>query len=183
MKVSGQWFVGPAEYGVTGNQVAFFWPSRTPARSEDAEQRAPEFRASRVGQGSNFSEVAIKIFFRSRQALGPAPVGLSRLEKAEVEGRVLSKTTVRKGLERWLVRDPVFDVAAWYVSTELQLPNGKPAILFCDKYPPVSIAACTTGFLWHPDIVVEMRFATKHAADWPEIFLETVRVLQLLRKV
>lgn len=183
-KVNGQWFVGPAEYGVIGHGMAFLWPSKTPAGAADAEQRAPEFRPSRPGQLSNYPEVAVKIFFRSPQRVILLPAGDDQVSKAAREGRVLSKTMLRQGLERWLVRDPIFrQPAAWYVATELQMPNGKPAILFCGQYPPLSVEACTTGFFWQSDIAVDMRFATKHATDWPEIYQETIRVLQLLRRV
>jgi hypothetical protein len=184
-KVNGQWFVGPAEYGVISNQAAFFWPSKTPARGAAAEKSAPEFIPSGPGRLSNFYEVGIEVFWRSRSLLPPkqGPLGLELLRQAEADGRLISKTTPRVGLEVWRIREPGFTrKEVWYVATGLKGTDGLPPVLVCTE----SLAPhdrCTTGFTWLPGVAVDMRFHARHGPDWPEIYQETIRVLQLLRKV
>jgi hypothetical protein len=163
--------------------VAFLWPSKTPAGAADRKQRAPEFRASEPGQNSNFYDVGIEVFLRSRRNLGPIPEDYDPVKKAEAEGRVLSKKTLRKGLEVWEIADPIYrQRVSWYFATDVMKPDGKPATLFCEP-PSPKHQRCTTGFFWEPDIAVDMRVPARHAEDWPEIIQEAFRVLQLLRKI
>lgn len=184
-KVNGQWFIGPKDYGGYGGSFAFFWPSKTPRHSKYALQNAPEFIPSAAGRASNFYEVAIEIFLRSYERVpnGPSQSWSQISQQAEAERRVISKTTPRAGLEVWRIIDEVFKKPViWYVATDFRWANGDPPVLFChDKDPKFD--RCTTGFFWKPGIALDMRFRARHGIDWPDIYQETMRVLQLLKRV
>ena len=59
--------------------------------------------------------------------------------------------------------------------------NGEPPVLGCDDREP-AFSRCTMAFVWTPGIAADLRFRVMHARDWPEIYQEVGRVLQLLKK-
>jgi hypothetical protein len=169
-KVGGQIFIGPKEY-TSVNQIAFYWPSKTPAFKGGGY---PEY-------GQPFADKAVEMFFTFREG-SPSP--LSRYDlllKADAEGKVLSKTKLRKGLEAWRTKDRQTSAVIWYVATDLKDEKGDPPVLACNERDP-KYDRCTMAFWWQPNIVVDMRFRAKHGADWPEIYQETVNVLSMIRK-
>lgn len=105
------------------------------------------------------------------------------LLNAETQGRVISKNSPRKGLETWRVQDEIKGLAPaiWYVATELKDADGNSPVLGCDDVDP-KYDRCTMAFIWQTGIAVDMRMRAKHGPDWPEIYLEITRVLQLLKK-
>jgi hypothetical protein len=181
-KLNGQWFIGPREYGGYGGSLAFFWPSKTPRNKIHAERDAPEFVPSAAGRSSNFYDVAIEIFLRSHDGVMHGPSRYKALQLAETEGRVISKNTPRPGLEVWRVRDKSeLRPFIWYVATNYREEDGEPPVLGCDDRNP-KFDRCNTAFIWKPGIAADMRFRAWHGVDWPEIYQETMRVLQLLKR-
>jgi hypothetical protein len=99
----------------------------------------------------------------------------------------MERSQLRPGLER--VR--FFSAKGQYrheyfLATQQTLPRGNsvPGIA-CDLYPdskPNALPRCTGGFYWQEDVYADFRIHAKHANDWPEIYLEIIRVLQLLGK-
>lgn len=178
LKFNGQWFIGPKDYFSTGiNGAAFFWPSKTPARSN-----VPDFPEKAQVTSGHADEVTIAIFLRSHDGVMHGPTRYEALRKAELEGRLVSKTSPRPGLEVWRVRDEVEGTAIWHVATNLKDANDEPPVLFCRGGRNPQSDKCTGAFIWMPGISVDFRFHNKHGPDWPEIHQEIVRVLQLLKK-
>ncbi len=183
LKLNGQWFVAPRAYGGYGGSFAFFWPSKTPARMAGADKMAPEFIPSSAGVLSNFYDVGIEIFLRSNPLPPSKRSWYQELLAAEAQGRLISKTSLRPGLEVWRVRKETGKPGGLlYVATELKGVDGDPPVLGCDDGDH-KFDRCTTGFRWQPGISADLRFHSRHGRDWPEIYQEAIRVLQLLRKV
>jgi hypothetical protein len=181
-KLNGEWFIGPREYGGYGGSFAFFWPSKVPAKRANAERQAPEFVPSAAGQVSNFSEVAIEIFLQHHDGVMHGPSRYEHLRQAEAEGRLVSKDSPRPGLEVWRTRETDgLGPGLWYVATQYITTDPNGAVLACRDGDP-RFDRCVTGFIWQPGMAADMRFRAKHATDWPEIYREAARVLQLIRK-
>lgn len=172
LKLNGQWFIGPKEYFSNGMNGAWFnWWDHKPLSSEDAQAVA--------GKGYDF---LIEIFLSHHDGVMHGPNRYPSLQQAEAAGRLISKSTPRPGLEVWRVREiDGRGSAIWYVATDHvdKDPNG--AVLNCDDGDP-KFDSCRTAFIWQPGIGADMRFRAKHGPDWPEIYQETTRILQLLKK-
>jgi hypothetical protein len=171
IKLNGQWYLGPKEHFSTGrNGGGFYWPSRHPMFKGG---NYPE-------EGQDHSAKAIETFLRHHDGVMHGPTQFAFLKQAEAEGRLISKITLRPGLEVWRIREdgPSY---VWYIATEHvdKDPNG--AVLACRDNDP-KYDRCTTGFIWKPGIAADMRFRATHAPDWPDIYQETIRILNLLRK-
>ena len=186
LKLNGEWFIGPRKYFTTGkNGGGFYWPSRHPTYAGGEYPEAQQ----------DFPSKAIEIFLTGRQRW-PDPKIVAPWENGSWEKRFaalqkgglrMERGQLRPGLER--VR--FFDAQGQYrreyfLATQENLPRGNslPAIA-CDLYPdsaPKALPWCTGGFFWQEDVYADFRLHAKHANDWPEIYLEITRVLQLLRK-
>ena len=181
-KLNGQWFTGPNEYGSPSlGAIAFYWPSKAAHGDPDAVKQAPEVVFNPNGSVSNFSDIAIELFLRHHDGVTYGPNRIDLLEQARVEGRLVSKTTIRPGLEAWRIKEEGgLDPGIWYVATNFvaQAPNA--AVLWCRDSNP-KFDRCTTAARWAPGIAWDTRFRAKHAQDWPEIFQEINRVLSLLK--
>ena len=184
-KLNGEWFIGPREYGGYGGSFAFFWPSRVPAKRANAERQAPEFIPSAAGQVSNFSEVAIEIFLRSTN-IPPEPHGYKLFELAEAKGWIADRRVVRSGLDAVTMKHVTGPTGQYIDHVTYYIATGLKGI---DRLPPVATCANDhadgsggAGFIWQPGIWAGTRMNQKRCADWPEIFEETIRVLQQLRK-
>lgn len=181
-KTGGQFFLAPRDYGGASGSLAFLWPSKTPARKEGASKEATEFIPSSPGQNSNFYDVGIEIFLRANNFPEAGQSAFHNLMMAEKEGRLVSKATLRPGLEAWRIRRKTGELGSiFYVATNLKGLDGAPPVLSCDPgdHP---YDRCTMGFFWQPDLFAGLRFNSKHGPDWPEIYAEVIRVLQLLKK-
>jgi hypothetical protein len=169
LKLNGQWFVGPKEYfDNSSNGAMFKWPSRTPGyRGGDHPER-----------GQPIYDVAIEVFLRNHNGIRYGSDRYSFLQQAETEGRLISRTKPRPNLEVWRIKEPdTLDTIVWYVALDHVAQDPDRAVLACRN-----ASRCTTAFLWQHGIAGDMRLSAKHAPDWPEIYQETVRVLQLLKK-
>ena len=178
IKLNGQWFIGPADYFSTGmNGAAFFWPSKMSARPT-----ASDFLEKVFATSGRADEVTIEVFLRSRNSQPQGPSRYQALLNAEVEGRVLSKHLLRPGLELWQTRETDgLGQGLWYVATQYAATDPNGSVLSCRRRDP-QYDRCVTAFEWKPGVTADMRFRAKHAPDWPEIYQEAIRVLQLLRK-
>lgn len=178
IKLNGQWFIGPKEYFSSGtNGGAFYWPSKTPVSPK--VQDFPEKAAATSGHAN---DVTIEIFLRSHNGFVRSPSFYKALQIAETHGQVITKTVLRPGLVLWRVKEDDGYVATWFTADELRDSNGEPPILFCRREDEPKSGVCTTGFIWVPGIAADLRFRAKHAQDWPEVYQEVIRVLNLLKK-
>jgi hypothetical protein len=182
IKLNGEWFVGPREYFSQGIGGASFewWDHRLISRSI---KRPQEMQAlAEAGRGDEFS---IKIFLRSNN-FPPEPTGYKLIELAQSQGWIAQRKTLRPGLDAIDMKHVVgpsgqyIDQVTYYVATKLKGADGLPPVAACDTTHPEGMGG--TGFMWRPGIWAGTRMNQKHCTDWPEIYIETVRVLQLLRK-
>jgi len=174
-KWNGQWFLIPREYDYERG-FGFYWPSK---------------RSQALGPTqSSGDDWHIYLYPRSHN-IPPEPRGYRRILLAEKEGRVLKRETLRKGLDRIiyfdLYRPGVLDTvqAIEYVATDRLDPEGQPPVLRCkmDMANPER-AGGGAGFIWRDDILVEVLIRGGNVCeDWPELFDEVVRVLNLAKKV
>lgn len=175
MKLNGEYFIAPRAYKKGFAGLAFYWPSKTPLTGRADGQPWPE-------QREKFYDVAIEIFLRHHDGRRYGPERYEFLRQAEREGRVLSKETPRPGLEVWRIREvnePL--VGVWYVATSYVDADPNGAVLWCRDENPAH-DRCTTAFFWRTGIAADMRLSGRHGPDWPEIYQETRRILNLLKK-
>lgn len=183
LKVNGQWFIGPKDYGGYGGSLAFFWPSKPPARRANAHKDAPEFAPSSVGVISNFYKVGVEIFLRSNN-IPREPIGYNLIEKAQRNGWIDSRDELRPGLQVVRMKHVIgpggryIDHVTYYIATGLKGADGLPPVATCSTN--LSDGGAGTGFMWKPGIWAGARMDPKHCADWPEVYLEISRVLELL---
>lgn len=179
LKLNGEWFVGPAEYFSSGiNGASFMWWEHRPL---SRQMSLPSDLLAMAAEGKA-DEFSIVIFLRHHDGRPRGPDRYERLRQAEREGRVLSKETPRPGLEVWRVNEPKRSLpGAWYVATGFIAADPNGAVLWCEDENP-AYDTCTTGFTWRPGIAADMRFRGRHGSDWPEIYHETRRILNLLKK-
>ena len=177
LKLNGQWYAGPKEYFTSSGPIGFEWWEHKPISS--AMTRPPALQALVVdGKGYDFS---IEIFLGTpRQPVSGKSMYQTLLEM-EAKGMVLEKRNLRPGLQVWRTREEDRLPETWYVATSLKEPGGDPPTIACRGDDP-TYYRCNTGFRWRPDVAASMRFRATHGPDWPEIYLETARILNLLKK-
>jgi hypothetical protein len=181
-KLNGQWFIGPRRYFNGSQRAGFYWPSKTPLHGPEGGGSFPE-------TGKNFYDVAIEIFLRSNPSPPRSPRLYQKLLSSQAEGRFISRSSPRTNLDVWhAYHDPQRRLSyTYYVATDLRDINDEPPVLSClgldGSERQAKEAFCTTGWRWRPNISVDLRFSARHASDWPEIYLEVIRVLNLLKKV
>lgn len=178
IKLNGQWYFSPKAYTKGFAGIVFYWPSKTPLTGRSDGKPYPERE-----QGLDYREYAIEIFLGHHSVNNSSQSPYARLQQAEKEGRLISKTTPRPGLEVWRINEPGISIKyVWYVAANFVKIDPSGAVMTCrnDGMPD---SVCTNGFIWRPGIAADMRFHGKHAQDWPEIYQEAVRVLQLIKKV
>lgn len=179
MKIGGQWFIGPSKYFSDFNRAAYFewWQHRPLERGVPRPVDAQAVAVSGRGQ-----EIVISIHL-SREQLGDAGSNMSRAFKAaQTQGRVISQSEPRPGLEVWKVRSTRDSTPeTWFVATAHVSEDPDGALLSCWNVDDQK-TACTTGFKVTPGVVADVRLSPLNAADWPEIRLEVTRVLRLLKR-
>ena len=176
-KINHQWFIGPREYFNGFGAAHFIWWDHKPL----GQKISYPSEIQKLAEDGKSDIFQIKIFFRS-YAIPPEPRGYARFEKFEKEGRVLERKTLRKGLDSLRIKGDDGNLSTYttYVATELKGFDGLPPVVACGP-PPINDAS--TGFFWHYGVYVDIRMHTQHCADWPEIYQEIQRVIQLLKKV
>lgn len=170
LKVNGQWYIAPKEYFSTGkNGGGFYWSSRHPMfKGGDYPER-----------DQNFPDKAIEVFLGTPRQVVPSMY--QQLQVAKRTTSVLETKVLRPGLERWRTQEKDRLVETWYVATNLKEPNGDPPTIAC-RGADLKKYRCTTGFMWRPNVGANLRFRATHGPDWPEIYQEANRVINLLRK-
>lgn len=176
IKLNGRWYIGPKEYfnGYDG-RTGFEWWEHKPI---SASMTRPQALQALVVDGKGY-DVAIEIFLGT--AKEPSPSMYRQLQEARRTASVLETKTLRPGLEMWRTQEKDRLPETWYVATNLREPGGDAPTLACRGSDPTQYR-CTTGFIWRPGVGANLRFRATHGTDWPEIYLETDRVLNLLRK-
>jgi hypothetical protein len=175
MKLNHEYYFAPVQYVLGNSSVNFYWPSKTPATGRPDGQPYPEQRLGITAAG-------IEVFLQSRRSSGPVVTRRQRLMNLESSGHVTDRSQPRQGLEIWNAKDTVTSrKVVWYVATDQREPDGDPPILYCEASFELH-NTCTTGFYWRPDVSVYVRFSAAHGPDWPEIYQEIARVLNLIRK-
>lgn len=181
LKLNGQWFIGPKEYFSTGiNGASFEWWDHKPRSS--SMKRAPEAQALAVAGKSDFG---ITINLRGDH-IPPEPHGYALIELAQKNGWIASRTQLRPGLDAIQMKHVIgpngysIDHVTYYVATQLKGLDGLPPVATCAHSRPDYGGG--TGFMWRPDIWAGTSMNQKHCVDWPEIYIETIRILQLLKK-
>ncbi|WGT63741.1 hypothetical protein [Variovorax paradoxus] len=180
LKLNGHWFIGPRKYFSSVRSAASFewWDHK----ALDPSEKRPSDAQLLALDGKGY-DLSVEIFLRSNRK-PPSSHGMyDLLIDAEKESRVLSKTTLRSGLEVWRVQDQINGVAPglWYVATQVKDDNGLPPVVYCRDSNP-KFDRCTMGFMWQKDIYADIRFRGKHGSDWPEIYKEIFRILQLMKR-
>lgn len=182
IKLNGLWFVGPSKYfSSAGNTASFEWWDHRPL--DPATPRPVDAQAAaNNGDGYDFS---VAIFLSSDDSPGPSS-GQKLLEIARENGWVSSQKTQRPGLDvvqMSHVRGPdgrFMDLATYFVATEQRGLDGTSPVAVC--FQDRLSGNASASFVWRPGIRAALRMNTKHCADWPEIYREAIRVLELLKK-
>lgn len=182
LKLNGRWFVGPRAHFSSANNAAYFeWWSHRPVPAGAA--RPPEMQAlATAGKGNEFS---IDIHLRS-QNVPPDPRGYRLIELAQDKQWIASHKEVRPGLDVIQMKHVVgptgkyMDHVTYYVATTLRGGDGLPPVAVCNHDHPENGGG--GGFMWRPGIWAGIRMNQRHCADWPEVYAEVVRVLQLLKE-
>lgn len=179
-KRGGRWFIGPKEYGGYNGSFEFFWPSKTPTHRPNASKDAPEFIPSGPRRNSNGSDVTIELFIENIPLETEA---YDVIKKAEREGRVLDRVTLRPELEQVKLQEGggrQNGIGTYYIALLQKTPSNQPAVVYCDESNQAY--GCGTHFIWKHDLRIYVRFNQKHGRDWPEIYQEINRVLNLIRE-
>ena len=182
LKINNQWFIGPREYFNGFGAAHFIWWDHKPL----GQKISYPSEIQKLAEDGKSDIFQIKIFFRS-YAIPPEPRGFNLIKFAENNHFIASRKILKQGLEGITMKHVMlsngyyFDHVTYYVATNLVDLNGFPPVATCSHAH--SNDSGGTGFLWKPGIWVGVRMNQKHCADWPEIYQEIQRVLQLLKKV
>lgn len=179
IKLNGQWYVGPKEYfSGYDARAGFEWWEHKPISA--AMKRPPEMQALAVdGKGYDFS---IEIFLTTKPATYVGKSMYQALLDEERQGNLIEKRNLKPGLDAWRIKS-LGSEATWFVATHLKDPSGDPPTISC-RGVGTDNSRCSGGFIWiKPDVGASLRFRATHGPDWPEIYLETARVLALIKKV
>lgn len=192
-KRSGRWFVMPREYGDPNfGEIAFFWPSKTALRDPDIVRKTPELIQNSPTVSGNYSKVAIQIYLTGKErwphsnASEPWSQTLEQwLAIKRAEGKYIEQTTIHLGLDEYrsFVTQGGKLSAIYYAATQQRKLRGDgPPVLSCEPEPLHPNSWCAGGVFWQPDVYADFRFNAVHAKDWPEIYQEIIRVLNLLKE-
>ena len=170
-KRGGKYFIGPKEYGFFDGSAAFYWPSKTPHHA--VVDDFPERAAAKLG---NFQQVAIVFFVEASSTTGET---YGFIEQAEKNGTLIRRSQLRPDLEKVETKSELQTGAIdlYFVATGQTTPEGKTATVFCRP-----THACTSGFGWKPGYRIYVRFSSQHGEDWPKIYPEIIRILNLLKE-
>ena len=171
LKRGGKFFIAPKQYFAQGNMHGFYWPSKTPMYAGGADY--PEHDMVRSGKAG-----AVEIAFQI-EASSSTGETYGFIEQAEKDGTLITRLHVRSDLERIETKSELHTGSAdlYFVATGQTTPVGIPATVFCRP-----THACTSGFVWKPGYRIYVRFNSQHGEDWPKIYPEIIRVLNLVKE-
>jgi len=175
-KWNNHWFLVPRDYDAHFG-MKFRWPSKTTS-GKDPTKHDP-------------NDWVIQLQIRSHDIAQDR--GYERILIAERDGRVSNRVTLRPGLDRLEYREVDDEtgkpskhfVFTEYVATDRRDPEGQPPLLRCkmDLADPQN-AVGGGGFIWRDGILVGILIRGGNICeDWPEIYDEVIRVLELTEKV
>lgn len=176
VKVNNRWYAGPAEYfNGYDSRTSFDWWEH---RAVVPKARRPVDMPSSAANGQ-LQDLAIDIRLTGgSQASG---VYWRDLDALRAKGRVLDKRLLRMDLEHWSTKGESGD-RNWFVAASLKDPKGAPPTLVCDG-PPEKQTICQAELQWGEGLSARLRVRGQHVADWPDIYMQTARILQSLRPV
>ncbi|MBB5206438.1 hypothetical protein HNQ51_003784 [Inhella inkyongensis] len=175
-KWNNRWFKVPREYHSTIG-MTFYWPSKNPSAKGPAKPLGTDW--------------PIELYIRSYD-IPPELRGYRAIEAAERDQRIIRRETVRPGLDRveYFPLHPFTGERSSmpvteYVATERRDPEGQLPIFRCKKnLSNPSQGGGGAGFMWRDGILVEVLIRGGNLCDdWPELFDEVTRVLNLIQKV
>ena len=181
MKVNGRWLIGPKYYfGSGSNSASFEWWDHKPL--DPRSHRPPDAQALAVkGEGRDF---LVRALLRSTN-IPNEPNGYHLIKIAEEKGWVKDRVLIKPGLLAVKMRHVIgpknqyIDHVTYYIATDIKGMDGLPPVATCNHDHLKNQGG--SGFMWKSGIWVGINFNQKHCEDWPEIFQETIRVLEKLR--
>ena len=171
LKRGGKFFIAPKEYFTQGGMHGFYWPSKTPMYGGGADY--PERAMVRSGKAD---AVAIAFQIEASSSTGET---YGFIEQAEKNGTLIRRSQLRPDLEKVEIKSELQTGAIdlYFVATGQTTPAGIPPAIFCRP-----THACTSGFSWKPGYRIYVRFSSQHGEDWPKIYPEIIRILNLLKE-
>lgn len=166
-KRGGKWFVGPRAYFSLYGRGVFYWPSKHPAY---AGGEYPE-------KGEKFSDIAIEFFIQAKEQIAEMQEFANR-EQAKLG--VAKREQLNPDLERIELKPSISGPTAFYIAQNLTTPSGQQPILSCNHRAPSD--GCGSHFAWKKGLIVTIRFNQRHANDWPDIYSEITRVLNMVKE-
>lgn len=176
LKWDDRWFLAPVEYQYNTG-LAFYWPSKRPVAVSRKESDAADWM--------------VFLLPRSHD-IPPEPRGYRRIQEAEQTGRLVERVTLRPGLDRVRYTRATATASSSsdrssvtvYVATEKRTPDGQPPVFACAlNAQDTSQAGGGAGFVWKDRIYVEILIRSGNVCEeWPEIYDEIERVLNLTRE-
>ncbi|MBB5206440.1 hypothetical protein HNQ51_003786 [Inhella inkyongensis] len=174
-KWNNRWFKVPREYFATYG-MTLYWPSKNPGAKGPAKPLETDW--------------TVEVHIRSYD-IPPEPRGFRRIEAAERDGRITRRAMVRPDLERIeyfdlhpFTGERAKTTSVSYVATDRRNPEGLPPVINCNQSPDPKQAGGGAGFFWRDGIYVSLLIREGHICeDWPELFDELNRILNLIQKV
>lgn len=179
----------PRKY-LLSKSVGFRWPSREPV----ATQPSSDSNRKSAQSGHLAAQVIdqVEIYSFEPYPTLPAsedPRGVNVVQEAERTGNIIERPLVRSGLERLRIRRthtaasavPTAYEVIYYVPTEVKGPTGELPALQCTEGREQSRVGSL--FQWKNNLWLVLEMRAKYCSDWPDIFVEAMRVLDELVEV
>jgi hypothetical protein len=181
-EVDNKAYLSPKDYGGDMGRLAFFWPSKAPGQRPDL---AAEFDPGTQHIQNNYQRVVIEIFINSSTVRPKNLHNFEFIKHAERVGWVLEKHSIRPELDEYTMRNVIdeygnrINYVKYYVATKLQGADGLPPVASCSFTRADDVGG--TGFQWR-NAWVGTKMNNSHCQDWPEIYQEISRVLNLVEE-
>jgi hypothetical protein len=175
LKRGGKFFIAPKEYFGQGGMHGFYWPSKTPKYV--SHENYPERVAAKAGK---IDSVVIAFQIESRQIPNDTSAYLA---EAIANKKLIERRSIREGLDRLVLQTPStqYPTEVLYEATKLRLNHiDRSPVIGCNDGS--SLNAAGTSFPWKGQLYIYVRFNSTHCKDWPEIYTEIIRVLNLVKE-
>ena len=132
-------------------------------------------------------EALIELFIRPQAETGFGVTGYALMQVAEKNNWVASRRLLRPGLEQWSMKSVAMndgyriDHLDYFIATDIAGFDGLPPVAGC-TVEGASLGGGGATFAWGDQTRVGVRMDSGLCRDWPEIWREIVRVLQLIKK-
>lgn len=175
LKRGGKFFIAPKEYFGQGGMHGFYWPSKTPKYV--SHENYPERAAIKAGK---IDSVVIAFQIESRQIPNDTSAYLA---EAIANKKLIERRSIREGLDRLVLQTPStqYPTEVLYEATKFRLNHAdRSPVIGCNDGS--SLNAAGTSFPWKDQLYIYVRFNSAHCKDWPEIYTEIIRVLNLVKE-